>query len=376
MLTNRTLLILSSLLLPIACGPETTSNAAGGTSAGGAGIGGTSTGGTSTGGTSTGGTSTGGTSTGGAGTGGTSTGGAGTGGTSTGGAQTDLPDEDAVAVATVAMNSCGTDDGYFRVQEAMRGTRGHFRYWPGLVECLANVTTGCDGLYDCFGPVVDLPPERCNSCDGDASIVCGPEGEIRTLDCAAVGWTCIEGAGGCKPPGTEPCDSASSPPSCENGRPTECGGGSTEYLELGPACAPLGLQCEEGGGVFGMGPTCAGSGAECLLPDSNHGAYWYWSVAYEGTSCSGNILNGCMGGAEGSIDCRHLGENFSCQEFNGNFFCGNASECDYGNHVKTCTDGVVEFCSAGKLASVACPSLGFTQCGARAGYSDQKQGCE
>ena len=40
-----------------------------------------------------------------------------------------------------------------------------------------------------------------------------------------------------------------------------------------------------------MGPTCAGSGAECLLPDSNHGAYWYWSVAYEGTSCSGNILN-------------------------------------------------------------------------------------
>jgi hypothetical protein len=261
--------------------------------------------------------------------------------------------EDELARAVVALNSCLSDDGYYRTQTYLRGKVGGYSYIGGscFTDCLAQITTGCAGVRACFGLSDIEPGDPCNSCQGNVAIVCGSDLEVR-WDCSKYGGTCS--AGRCIPAGRGLCEESSFDDNCDaEGRPLHCDDG----LQVGPRCADFGLECRQD--TFAA--HCVGTGAACSAPE-----FPYFDVHYVGRDCNAGRLSACVRGGLADLDCSSFGSDFTCQSSGGEFFCGIASECDPATHVKSCEGTVSVMCNAGKLMRVDCAALGFAACSANA----------
>lgn len=269
-------------------------------------------------------------------------------------------DEDKLAVATVLLDSCVSDDGFWRTQNELRGTMEEPWYpgTPALVDCLANVTNGCVGVSACFG-YSPYTNQTCGTCNGNVAVYCGSGGSFL-WDCDKLGLTC--NAGWCLPPGDQACTDQNFNDHCSaQGQPLHCQG---LRVHVGPTCADYGLVCKVGGMTL-----CTGVGPLCYGPSSP-----YFDIQYVGKSCQGSVMDACVGGAVGrmaKLDCSCLGPGFSCQSAEGATFCGAGSECDPETHAKTCNGTSVVFCDAGKLRSVDCTALGFSSCNPDAGFGCQ-----
>lgn len=283
-------------------------------------------------------------------------------GGSSGGGGTKCPasqtfvDEGLIARATVAVDSCLADDGFWRTQNYLRGTLGGYQYLPtNFVQCLANITNGCTGVLDCYGLTPKGSADTCGTCIGNAAVICHADGSYL-WDCTKAGGTCQ--AGDCQVPGHPPCDLATFQEGCDpTGRPVHC----DDHVYTGPTCADFGLQCTSNLGATG----CDGTGASCVTETS------YFDIPYTGVSCNGNVLDACVLSKRALLDCSCFGQGFSCQTAQGASFCGAASECDPKSYPKSCDGDSVVFCNAGKLVHVACADLGFTKGCA----SSAKMGC-
>jgi hypothetical protein len=265
--------------------------------------------------------------------------------------------EDELARAAVVLNSCLSDDGFYRTQTYLRGKVGGFSYHGGscFTACLAAVDNGCAGVRECFGLSDVQPSDPCESCQGDVAIVCGDV--VARWDCGKYGGTCS--AGRCVPAGKPECDELTFRDQCDaDGRPLHCDDG----LHVGPACALFGLECQE----QNFDAWCVGMSGACSTP-----SFPYFDVHYAGQGCNGMRLNACVRGGLAELDCSLFGAGFSCQSSGGAYFCGAASECDPATHVKSCDGANAVFCNAGKLARVDCTALGFTNCAA-----EPRLGCE
>ena len=150
---------------------------------------------------------------------------------------------------------------------------------------------------------------------------------------------------------------AEAPPvACDGTEPPTCTGqGEVLACDRGvlrkTPCQAQGFICTDG--------KCTGDGASCVGGSP--------AEVPLGMSCSGNTLQACVGGRTASIDCATQGPDFSCQSFNGSFFCGLGAECvpanDYSSpEPATCTGTTLNFCNAGRLEHLECTALGFTGC--------------
>lgn len=323
------------LLVVVGCGTNSGSGG-GGADAGSADAGGTA---------GTGGGGMGGTGIAGSGGAGGSTTSGGTGGGAKCPASQTFVDETLIPRAAVALNSCLSDDGFWRTQSYLRGTLGGYQYLAtNFVECLASVTNGCAGVLDCYGLAPKGSADTCGTCQGNVAVTCHADGDYL-WDCTKAGGTCQ--AGDCNVAGRPPCDTVGFQESCDPaGRPVHCDGN----IFVGPTCAEFGLQC-----VSNTWATqCEGTGAECLSDNT------YFDIPYAGVACNGNVLDTCALSKRALLDCSCFGQGFSCQTAQGTSFCGVASECDPTNYPKSCDGDSVVFCNAGKLVHVACAALGFT----------------
>ncbi len=260
--------------------------------------------------------------------------------------------EEEFARAVVLLDSCVSDDGYYRTQTYLRGKVGGYSYQGGacFVACLASVTNGCPGLGACFGLSDQEPGDQCDTCVGNVGIVCGDVSS--RWDCGKYGGTC--NAGRCIPAGGQVCDEVSFRDSCDHeGRPLHC----DDALQVGPSCASYGLACQQ----EQFNAFCVGTGEACAPDD-----YSYFDVHYVGQSCNGARLKACVRGKLAELDCGLFGPNFSCQSSGGAFFCGLGAECDPETFVKRCEGTSSVVCNAGKLMRVDCAALGFQGCSANA----------
>jgi hypothetical protein len=255
--------------------------------------------------------------------------------------------EDQIARATIALNSCLSDDGPWRTQNYLRGTRGGYGYPGGatVVACLAAVTNGCKGVLDCFG-ISTRTTETCGACDGSRAVLCG-DGNFL-WDCAKYGGTCSGGR--CSWPGSPFCDSATFKDKCDaTGAPVSC----DDVEHKGPACPSLGLTC----GPVDTRVGCVGTGEACTsTPDS------YFAFVEKGTACEGDKIDACINGKKAKLPCGCLGDKFTCQTSGTAIFCGAGNECDPETAMPSCDGTKAVFCNAGKRVSIDCTALGFTSC--------------
>jgi hypothetical protein len=244
-------------------------------------------------------------------------------------------DPKVLARAAVVVGSCIADDGIDRNLDAMWASIvNHARYWDRLAlqaDCLAGSKCGCGAVETCIGfEAKEGAAAAAPKCSGSTFSLCEEASPGRfacvNVDCAAVGLTC------------DPDALCSRPPN------TTCGAAD---------CAAVGLTC--------AADQCVGGGAAC----SGGAASPEGDFRPEGLSCSGAMMDACVGGKRATLDCSKLGPGFACQTVSGQFFCGLGSECLPGNAGPTavkCEGNTVVFCNAGRVDRVDCKSLGFTGC--------------
>jgi hypothetical protein len=282
-------------------------------------------------------------------------------------------DPDLLARAATVVGSCLPDDGIDRnLANIWHSDVNHAWIWqrPGLqAECLASTKCGCGDVKACIGWEVTRVDagSTCEPCAG--SVFCETIGDLRlTIDCSAVGLVC-DPLVGCGEAPAAPCANATFVPACSaTGRPQTCDGSfGGDAVSLGPECATLGLVC--------AGDQCAGNGAAC----TGGQVFSKGALSPQGLGCSGAMLDACVGGKHHTINCAERGPGFSCQTFDGHFFCGLASACLPGNEPEgsaattTCEGNTVVVCNAGRIDRVDCLSLGFTGCSVDA--SSNQYGC-
>ena len=149
--------------------------------------------------------------------------------------------------------------------------------------------------------------------------------------------------------------------SCNSaGRPTYCDG---EVVRTGPDCEQFGLDCAAG--------FCVGTGEACQQQNDD----WQDRVYFEGLSCTGDVLEGCVQGQTHNRDCSNIGPGWSCQTVGDYHFCGLASECEPGNiepgtrgTAERCEGTEVVFCNAGRIERMDCTELGFSGCDVDTAY--------
>lgn len=275
-------------------------------------------------------------------------------------------DPEKVARAAVVIGSCWPDDGIDRnagyLWSSPYSPRRFYYQNAAQLDCLADANCGCDGVKRCLGYTDSLsaPPDCSTSCDGDVLRACGgghdlAPSEIVTVDCGKLGYKCDTQLI-CAQPDSQPCPDKNTG-TCRPGQRAlfcnEAGG-----TEEGPDCAALGLGCNAG--------SCQGTGTACtnndFYPDSAQ-------VVVEGVSCTDGKLEACVYGKTQTMDCGALGPGFTCQMAGGKPFCGLASDClpaglgsGSATNPVSCDGTKVTFCSAGRLETLDCLSLGFTGC--------------
>jgi hypothetical protein len=262
-------------------------------------------------------------------------------------------DPDLVARAAAVIGSCMPDDGvsrnaahlwlaHLRADGARLGTQ---------LDCVANAACGCDAVEHCLSWVYRLIPADCvNGCEGDVVTSCG-DGTVVTADCSRFGLSCAL-EGGCVTEALPACEFSEASTCTAQGEVSFCGNG---FRHKTP-CQSLGFTCDAG--------ECVGEGAAC----SATAPTLVDTVTPVGMGCSGDTLQACLGGKTTTVDCATQGPGFSCQSFEGSFFCGLAAECTpAGTYADaavpaSCDGSVLTFCNAGRLEHLDCTTLGFTGC--------------
>jgi hypothetical protein len=217
------------------------------------------------------------------------------------------------------------------------------------LDCFANARCGCAAVEHCVGWVYRQAPTVCPSvCDGEVFTGCGDGGQV-SVDCSRFGLSC-DPAGMCVPAPPVACDGTEPPTCTAQGEVLAC---DRRAMRKTP-CQAQGFVCTNG--------KCTGDGATCVSdsPFDTLGQPF-------GMSCSGNTLQACLGGRTTSIDCATQGPGFSCQSFDGSFFCGLGAECVPANdgsspEPATCDGTTLNFCNAGRVEHLECTALGFTGC--------------
>jgi hypothetical protein len=274
-------------------------------------------------------------------------------------------DPKVLARAAVVVGSCIADDGIDRNLDYMWASSvNHGRYWNRTAmqaDCLAAAHCGCGAVEYCLGW-----EQRQGSgasapiCTGSNFTWCDEPAPGRfvclSVDCAAVGLTCDENAICVEAPVRACVVANAGQMSCNGvGRVNLCSTGLADGATLVGAadCPAAGLACIDG--------QCVGSGAACTANVfSSEG-----DLRLAGLSCSGAMMDACVGGKHATIDCSKVAPGFTCQTFSGQSFCGLGSECLPGNLGPTaakCEGNMVVFCNAGRVERVDCTSLGFTGC--------------
>jgi hypothetical protein len=222
------------------------------------------------------------------------------------------------------------------------------------VPCLAGKTNGCQGVTECTGVTVDTVDACTPGCAGTVATACDGSQRTRT-DCARAGARCVfaEGLATCTTQASPACTEASFVPSCDNGRPVYCSGGTRHE---GPLCADFDADC-------GTPPedneyACYGRGAECASTVA------VGQIQYVGISCdSSTTLEACLNAGTTSVDCTKLGVGFKCETDGVQaFFCGMAGECVPTSARSSCDGSKVVLCNAGHVESIDCSPLGFKSC--------------
>lgn len=263
-------------------------------------------------------------------------------------------DPDLVARAAAVIGSCMPDDGVARNATHLwlahlAAPRLYFRFGEQL-DCLANAGQGCAAVEHCLSWRYDPAPANCSgSCQGDVFKGCGDEIQV-TVDCSRLGLSC-DPAANCVAEPAVACDGSTAPSCTSDGDVQFCDDGA---LRKTP-CAAQGFACVDG--------ACQGQGSPCTANSSTQSEL----AVPRGTSCSGDVLLGCLGGFVAPLDCSEQGPGFSCQSLGDAFFCGQAAECvpadNYlSDQSATCDGNVLTFCSAGRLEHLDCTTLGFTGC--------------
>jgi hypothetical protein len=271
-------------------------------------------------------------------------------------------DADVIAKAATVLGSCNPDDGVDRNAGYMWTsdlTPPLFYFRTALqASCLANANCGCAAVDHCLGLALERAPDCVQGCDGDVFNLCEgdvPAGYRYRIDCAKVGLSC-DPLRLCVDRAPVTCDAATAEPGCnDSGEGEFC---ADDFVQHGPVCADFGLECAAGECVVSGGASC-----------TNESFAEPGDMVIEGLSCADSVMEACINGTLGSIDCATRGPGFSCQSFDGLFFCGLASECvppgdgaPSPSHPASCDGTMFTFCNAGRLEHIDCLSLGFTGC--------------
>lgn len=271
-------------------------------------------------------------------------------------------DPAAAARAAVLLSSCVPDD---RANARLRGfyyRRNKDQLWDlDAAACLANKTSGCQGVTECTGISVTVGGSCSQHCSGSMLEFC--DGSVKYVaDCNKLGARCdaTEGCIACDAGAT--CSGSTFQGRCEAGRPVTCSDG---HETTGVVCADLGLECGPEPSGLSDPPYygCYGTGASCDAQSLGPGLL-------SGTGCSGTKLDACVGGKAFSIECSEVGAGFTCQQFasGASFFCGLGSQCDPETSGDSTCDGTsTTVCNAGRIDKVDCVALGFTGCDAKSG---------
>ena len=227
--------------------------------------------------------------------------------------------------------------------------------------CISEAGTDCQEVLACLNDGAAV--EDCTQintfgsrvCDGDKLVGCTDIGRNHqwietTVDCAALGLTCIEidfdGLGGFLPTcGQGMADSTA------DGLSVECDGDVAQIqMRDGMVefdCGFYSSTCVAGDFLLYEGLAfCEGKGADC---DSDVFA----------DQCDGDTHVWCQAGAEGGMSCDQLGQ--TCTSAGGTVACGYEA-CTPLTYEDNCSDGVITYCAADGEVELDCKAHGFTGC--------------
>ncbi len=222
-------------------------------------------------------------------------------------------------------------------------------------ECLLT-TTQCKGLKRCVG--LEAAPfdsdEKSRACRGD--VVSYQAGDrILRMDCGRVDATCVDGQG-CRPIAVSSCSSAQAGTSrCDGDTQRTCN--RQGKWNRGLDCSSAGAHCQQSD----QGAACVGTGEACdgAIPAGDG-----FNMLELATACMNDTLTTCVGGKQLDIPCASFGQDFTCQQVGGRFFCGLASECHpEATDASACQAGdQLKLCVAGTVTRTDCNALGFAGC--------------
>jgi len=233
-----------------------------------------------------------------------------------------------------------------------------------VAQCVLDAADDCNAIRACMGnggePPACVPLETPDRCEGSVLYQCSrASGLTLVFDCAHVGLGCF-----IDDEETARCGLGS----CEAGSFwSGCAGDTLVFCDRGviviASCPAAGLRCVETTDEPGR---CAGDGAPCD------------EAAVERT-CDGGVLEGCLGGRMGTVDCPVIIPGWTCGETEGTLGCvPPGDECwaypllgsdlaeDCGaDGVVTCLDGYIAELSCSEDGLGPCVDLGdAARCGA------------
>ncbi|MFT7624712.1 MAG: MYXO-CTERM domain-containing protein, partial [Myxococcota bacterium] len=202
-------------------------------------------------------------------------------------------------------------------------------------DCGAGVCDGGECIGGCGHSCGDVPEH--GVCDGDSLVIC-TEGEVNTVDCAALNRVCgwedeaLSGTGAfdCIPPEEVACAGVADTGSCDGDVLTLCANG----LDIDVNCETLGQECQWNGTAYGCGtpdacvPLCSGS------------------------DCGDDGCGGDCGTCEGDSQCAANGECVFCGT------CENPQHpCDDVPEQGLCAGDTLHKCVGDTIVETSCVAL-------------------
>lgn len=296
-------------------------------------------------------------------------------------------DMKSVAIASIFIESCIHDllTPEFNVNsriEALYNSTMASGLERGIAQrlgCLGNSRSGdgCERITNCVGIAI-LPdePRFAESCSQSTAMRRHvlPSGAIVNdwFSCWRLGLQCYPEPHPWCGVVTSSCSKIPAPVWCDDGRPIKCEDVPNVTNSYGyyhaPFCDQLGLTCV----IDEDRAFCTGEGAACtpsLVPQGDLVADFRAGIECIDTQ----TLRACANGHESIVDCRKLGQGFSC--IGGSRpHCGIDFQCNYdgSNAPPTCEGTLIHVCNAGVLMTFDCAELGFETCDAERGVCKPK----
>lgn len=210
------------------------------------------------------------------------------------------------------------------------------------IDCLAHATT-CEALSTCMhatpAELATCPEDADETCVGNRLVHCH-SGVVT--DCGRAGLVC----------GQTPWEAECGDARCTPGEtPDRCDGALTIRCDrdipvlTSVDCALPGGACE----LRDETALCVGTGPPCS-PDEDD------------VRCDGTILTWCMAGREATTDCASLAPSESCQVEEGGAHCTTVDPDCTWETPEVCADGVITYCSHGRVRRFDCRSIGLSGC--------------